>query len=927
MLRFVVLSIILLALLSDSGYSQTLQSGASDQGTPVIINARRVWEDITSVTLPALDGANAVMVVANFETRIASGDRDMIGEFRITDNTTSSEEISRLVIGKTYLDKGLGAANHIFSYTGYTGSRTFTLQHKQIGGGRGRYIASKGNMVAIVLDNSTVGLPYDIQTTGNVATSSTAYTQIPASVTGAITLPHAAGIYLTAAFSMRGDVDLTGEWVLRSSTDGTNFTPISNTAISRSVPPKVGAASIATILENQPPGTYYFDVAQRTSTGTLTTMNLTLIAVGLSEANGNVYPSYNSSGGSASTSSSTPSTAATTGTISSVADSNRLFAHAVFNMSAGSVIDASGFSLGISNATFSPVTLNRYITAGGTGSGGLVGLATGLSSESTHQVSLYHSSDGSNSLTTSNIQIVGFQLNSKPLEWGGSVSGDWHTASNWSPEVVPGIANSISITSGSAVIAANGSAWCNNLAVDGGGGLSINSDASSSGSLIIAGRSSGNITYNRYLSGTLWHVIAAPVAGQDLWDYATDPGNSVAEKDSKRAITSYNEGTDGWNPYPTTDPSESFIKGRGYSTLRTANGTVSFTGTAVTDDVTDTPLSRNSQGWNLLGNPYTSAINATVTADPVNNLLTVNSASLDPSFAAIYLWDAASSTYLTISNAIGGTLSEHHIQAGQGFFMRAIEGGGSVDITRTMQSSQNGVPFLKSSNKPWPTIKLTASGDESTCNTFISFNSAMTRGLDITYDAGIYRGGGEVSIYTRLAEDNGVDFAIQSLPTNEEDLIIPLGIEAPDGMEITLRAEIESWPEHGSLYLEDRGAGTSTRIDSAEFEYSFFADSLKQGIGNFFLHSNVITIGIEKEVESSDPFKIVVHRSGGYVRIIGNVNPGARIRVYDLSGRMLANASLLNGNENILYLSDLNGGIYLLLIEDGNEITGKKILW
>jgi hypothetical protein len=52
-------------------------------------------------------------------------------------------------------------------------------------------------------------------------------------------------------------------------------------------------------------------------------------------------------------------------------------------------------------------------------------------------------------------------------------------------------------------------------------------------------------------------------------------------------------------------------------------------------------------------------------------------------------------------------------------------------------------------------------------------------GLDVGYDAGIFKADSEFSVYTKLVEDNGVEFQLQYLPTNQyNNLVIPIGIDS-----------------------------------------------------------------------------------------------------------------------------------------------------
>jgi len=166
------------------------------------------------------------------------------------------------------------------------------------------------------------------------------------------------------------------------------------------------------------------------------------------------------------------------------------------------------------------------------------------------------------------------------------------------------------------------------------GTFTINSDASSSGSLIVTGTATGNVTYNRYLtSGTSskWHMIAAPVGGQSINTFATTSSNNIATSGVNYSVTPYDntvaKGATGTWAHWTSDGTGAgnFTSGKGYEILTTADGTVAFTGTVPTAQVSigiTKPTSNN--GWNLIGNPFPSSIPANSNANTTNNFITVN---------------------------------------------------------------------------------------------------------------------------------------------------------------------------------------------------------------------------------------------------------------------------------------------------------------
>ena len=109
-------------------------------------------------------------------------------------------------------------------------------------------------------------------------------------------------------------------------------------------------------------------------------------------------------------------------------------------------------------------------------------------------------------------------------------------------------------------------------------------------------------------------------------------------------------------------PTTSCSSGLGYTMLTDGNA-VSFTGSAVNSAIQqgtapyNTPYIQNRMdwgggGWNLLGNPFTSAMNASL-------FISTNSSSLDPSYQAVYIYDG--SDYFWIASAIPGYPGKGHL--------------------------------------------------------------------------------------------------------------------------------------------------------------------------------------------------------------------------------------------------------------------------
>ena len=539
--------------------------------------------------------------------------------------------------------------------------------------------------------------------------------------------------------------------------------------------------------------------------------------------------------------------------------------------------------------------------------------------------------------------------------WVGITNDDWLTKTNWELDTIPSaIDNAVIPDSAINPVINSSGIVCNNLTVETGGELTISgggeltvrgklvnqgtvsvtsTSETSSGSLIVEGESVATIDFSKYLSGDPdWHLVSSPVSGQDIWLWATAVTNNIATNSSEYAITSYIEENDDWNTYPSTDPGINFELGKGYSTLRKTSGTVSYSGQINLNDVSNIPISYINKGWNLLGNPFTSSIGATNAASSTDYLLSVsNVENMDPNFAGLYLWDPSSGSsgeYVIINNSGGtptGTITQNYIQTGQGFFVRAKDNSSrTFSITKAMQAHQTSTP-LKSEEIEWPTIKLTATSTNNTSNTLITFNSTMTTGLDVTYDAGMFKSNLDFALYTRLVDDNGVDFAIQCLPPDFDNLVIPIGLDAQTGAEVNFSSAGFNLPEECQVTLEDKVSGTFTSLKAGNV-YSFVFTEEYKNSEKLFLHTSNNIATNTNIVELNNPFEIRTNTQQGYIQLISSEEKPAQVNVLDIYGRILISQEIYYGNNNLIRFSG-KPGVYIVSIKNETYNYSKKIIW
>ncbi|NOR28457.1 MAG: T9SS type A sorting domain-containing protein [Lutibacter sp.] len=468
------------------------------------------------------------------------------------------------------------------------------------------------------------------------------------------------------------------------------------------------------------------------------------------------------------------------------------------------------------------------------------------------------------------------------------------------------------------------------------GTFNINSTATTNGSLIVSGTSTGNITYNRYLLGSKWHLFSAPIGAQNINSFVTNGANNVPRSDggtgTKYALAPYdNTGTIGattWDYYTIGGSNEAssagnFIAGKGYQVYTTAAGTIAFTGTVPTAQTDLAVTVDASNTWNLVGNPFPSSIPANVDADATNNFLTVNASELDPSNTAIYIWDAATSAYVLVNHDSPAT----YIAPGQSFFVKS-SAANTLNFTTAMRMHQPTAVFQKGNGNLKPTIQLIAENTEGkTSTTKIKYVSGTSYGLDPGYDASTFSAveSSFFGVYSKLIEDNGVNFSLQIVPDeNYETTVIPIGITTDVTAEVTFKAVYENLPTDTKVFLEDRLLSVFTEINESNKSYTISLTSESSKEGRFYIHT-LAKKPTEPSTELTD-LRIVSYYDTNSLKVIGNLEETSTIEIFDTLGRFIFKSTISNEAHEISVPS-MAKGIYYVKINSPTKKSSTKIAW
>lgn len=467
-------------------------------------------------------------------------------------------------------------------------------------------------------------------------------------------------------------------------------------------------------------------------------------------------------------------------------------------------------------------------------------------------------------------------------------SGDWNSIT-WSPAGAPSPIDDVIINH---AVNIAGQASCNNLTI-GTGSLTI----ANGGSFIPTGTVTGNVTAIRNISGlNQYHFLSSPISNAALGDVfpAGDVFNIY--------MRSYNETTGNW---VNLEIPANMTSGAGYSFfMDIASTTATFTGTLNNSNIS--PVVSNSgnsgnlnyDGWNLLGNPFASAIQWGLGNWALTN---INN--------EVHVW--SNGVYLSYAGG-AGSLTDGIIPAQQGFFVKANASGPSITIPTTarLHSSQG---FYK--NNIADLLRLDVSGSTNYSDaTFVRFSEDATEGFDAAFDAHKLDNDADAPmLYTMNAEKR---FSINTLRSASETPEIPVYFKAGTNGDYTITASgIESFSNR-IIYLTDNLTGL--RQDLRQNPVYAFSAAAGDDANRFKL--SFATVGIEEP----SSLNIGVYAAGNQIRLVLPELMKGRVNISNLSGQLLYSQNF-NGSGELGIGASYPAGVYLVTVISANGSTTRKV--
>ncbi len=459
------------------------------------------------------------------------------------------------------------------------------------------------------------------------------------------------------------------------------------------------------------------------------------------------------------------------------------------------------------------------------------------------------------------------------------------------------------------------------------GQFTLKSDASGTASLITKDGVSGDIKAERFLAKNDWHFLSSPMVDQPIvgannfidFSFGTnndegDPNVDFYRFDETNTTNAPwvnikdGDGTLNENfGTPSGDPL--FEEGLGYLVAYAGENDVTktFTGEPFAGPllVEASYTATGREGWNLIGNPYPSAI------DWDEGNITKDDLASDYYYIYNQSMNAGGGGYEYYKDFAGPNSSGANgdIPAMQAFFVEAASGGGQITFSDNARKHST-QEFYKAETQNENLISFKIEGAAYHSQSQVYIREGASIGRDENDAAMLYSLNSEVPHFYSVDGNNKM--VANSVPFPGEDYSIPMGLKTGTAGTYTITAEdIQNFNSSVLPVLEDTQTGSEVDL---RFEGSYTFDVTEPGIDNtrFILHLKS-AVGIN---DMNQKPEIVVSVAGSELHVY-NLKAGKYdVKIMDTMGRGLMSGTLDRDN-TISLPANISAGTYILQVSNG----------
>lgn len=419
----------------------------------------------------------------------------------------------------------------------------------------------------------------------------------------------------------------------------------------------------------------------------------------------------------------------------------------------------------------------------------------------------------------------------------------------------------------------------------------------SGGSLITNGTVTGTATVQKNISDTDFHLFTLPV-NQSLPASPTFIGYYVDD---------YIEANGEWTRLVDADILQPL---RGYS-IANESGAVSlefsgnlFTGNQLFSGLSYTPNPGGyGSGWNLIGNPFPSAIDLDlggITYTGLNGF--------------VYVWNGTQFLAGPTNPGGYGTLTGNIIPSSQGFFVRTTQAGASFTLPNAARVHSDQA-FYKNTQEYTNVIGLKVIGNNTEDNMLFVINPQASAGFDQQFDAFKLFGNNDApQLYTVV---DGENTSISALPSVESTTELPVMLKVGVDGAYTLTVEhLDTFLEGTLIYLTDNLTGL--RQDLRQNPVYAFNASVGDDANRFKL--SFATLGIGEQ----PGLNIGVYAVDGQIRLLLPEAMKGTVNITNLSGQALYSRNFSASGELGINAS-FPAGVYLVSVVTAQGTATRKV--
>jgi len=523
-----------------------------------------------------------------------------------------------------------------------------------------------------------------------------------------------------------------------------------------------------------------------------------------------------------------------------------------------------------------------------------------------------------------------------------------------------------SLTVSGIVTLANANA---NLVVSPSASLILASSATGTGSIatIPAGASvNGNVTVQRYLNGTGdgWFLLGGSVQAADFTQWTDDlsvvAGTNLGGTQGvvglgiqHSSIFKYDDAVhnvsidtvqkNGWRVPVSGD---ALTAGTGFrvflKSYNTPTRIVDNIGNIYQGNFTYPALIRNefvdcqpyaaagtvactetNRGWNLLSNPYPSAINWDAASG------WTKPAGMQNGF---YRWNSAADGYglYTGGSYVGAgapPANPNIIPSGQGFFVKLASGTtANLSMTEAVKSTGSG-SFLRTASQVSNALRIqmrSAQASAYSYNAEVRFSELANDAIDAELDAPIMAGAGFHFTMPVGAEE----LIMNMMGSLNETKIVPMNVSQKSAGAFTFNfSGISSFPAQTSIFIRDNFNGTIQDIRTQP-EFAFQMSASENGVGRFeliFTPDVVTSNEIRNSVLGVRVYPNPV--TGQQISIeLSNAASSASVVLTDMFGRVVMTSKVaLESGKAVIAKPSIAAGVYTLKVTAGGMNYSRRI--